>query len=326
MKKIKKLLQIFVLLLIIIPINVFAYSDYVAIGGETIGSEVRSKGVLIVDFYKVNNTFVAKDAGFAVGDIILEVDNKKIDNINTLTSILEEKEGDFKFIVLRNGLRKEINYTLNKDNNGILKTGLYIKDQINGIGTLSFIIPESKIFGSLGHEIIEKNTISKFEIKDGEIYKANVESITKSKNGSAGEKNSSYERNVIFGSIYENETSGIFGVYTGDFSNKELIKVGNEDDIHTGKASIKTVIKDNIIEDFSINIISIDPDSKSKNILFEVTDKKLLEATGGIVQGMSGSPIIQDGKLVGAVNYVIVNDTSKGYGIFITTMLDESEN
>ena len=326
MKFNKKLLHFLILLLLIIPINVFAYSNYVVLGGENIGIEVNSKGVLIVDFYKVNNKYIGKEAGFLVGDIIISVDDEKISDIADLTNKLKNKNGVVKFVVLRNGKEKEIQFNLEKDSNGVVKTGLYIKDKINGIGTLSFIIPESRRFGSLGHEIIEKNTISKFEIKSGEIYKANVFDIVKSRNGQAGEKNSTYERDVVFGEIGENEISGIFGDYLDDFSDKELIEVGDVSDIHTGDAYIKTVIKDDIVEDFSIEILSIDEHNETKNLLFEVTDKTLLKETGGIVQGMSGSPIVQDNKLIGAVNYVIVNDTSKGYGIFITTMLEECEN
>ena len=326
MKFNKKLLQFLILLLLIIPVNVFAYSKYVALGGETIGIEVNSKGVLIVDFYKVNDKYIGKDAGFLVGDIIIALDNEKISNIDDLTRKMNNKNGFVKFLVLRNGKEVNINYKIEKDSNGVLKTGLYIKDRINGIGTLSFIIPESRKFGSLGHEIIEKKTLSKFEINNGEIYKANVFDIVKSRNGQAGEKNSTYERDVVYGEVGENEISGIFGEYLDDFSNKELIEVGDLDDIHTGDAYIKTVINDDVVEKFSIDILSIDSESKTKNLLFEVTDKKLLKETGGIVQGMSGSPIIQDNKLIGAVNYVIVNDTSKGYGIFITTMLEECEN
>lgn len=326
MKFNKKLLQFLILLLLIIPVNVFAYSKYVALGGETIGIEVNSKGVLIVDFYKVNDKYIGKEAGFLVGDIIIALDNENISNIDDLTRKMNNKNGFVKFLVLRNGKEVNINYKIEKDSNGVLKTGLYIKDRINGIGTLSFIIPESRKFGSLGHEIIEKNTLSKFEINNGEIYKANVFDIVKSRNGQAGEKNSTYERDVVYGEVGENEISGIFGEYLDDFSNKELIEVGDLDDIHTGDAYIKTVINDDVVEKFSIDILSIDSESKTKNLLFEVTDKKLLKETGGIVQGMSGSPIIQDNKLIGAVNYVIVNDTSKGYGIFITTMLEECEN
>ena len=327
MNKKSKLLQLLVIIsLVLLPIQTFAYSEKIAVGGETIGIEVHSRGVLVVDFYEVNGKMLAKEAGFQIGDIITKVDGKEINGMESLTEELENKGENINFTVERNGKEKEIKMTLEKDEGDILKTGLYVKDQINGVGTLSYIDPESKIFGSLGHEIIEKSTISKFEIKDGEIYEANVSNIIKSQDGRAGEKNSTYNRDNVYGEIKENEITGIFGKYTDDFSDKELMEVGKVEEIHNGKASIRTVIEDNNVEEFAIDILSINEGSKTKNILFEITDSKLLEQTGGVIQGMSGSPIIQDGKIIGAVNYVIVNDTSKGYGVFITTMLEEGEN
>ena len=130
----------------------------------------------------------------------------------------------------------------------------------------------------------------------------------------------------VDGNISDNDITGIYGTYSENIENMDTIEVGDSNNIKTGKATIKTVIENDVVEEFDINIIGIDTNSKTKNILFEVTDKKLLEKTGGIVQGMSGSPIIQNNKIIGAVNYVIVNDTTKGYGIFITTMLEEGEN
>ena len=160
MEKKRRLLQfVFLLLALFLPLNVLAYSDKVIVGGETIGIEVHSKGVLIVDFYKINDKYIAKDAGFQVGDIITKVSGEEINGIEELTNMLEGRQGEITFTVERNGKEKYINFTLVEDENGILKTGLYIKDQINGVGTLSYIDPNSKIFGSLGHEIIEKSTI-----------------------------------------------------------------------------------------------------------------------------------------------------------------------
>ncbi len=327
MKSKNKLLQFFIVLaLLLFPFNTLAYSDKIVVGGETIGIEVHSKGVLIVDFYEVNGKLIAKDAGFQIGDIITKVDGQVINGIEELMEQLENKQENIKFTVERSGHEKEVLMSLVNDENEILKTGLYIKDQINGVGTLSYIDPASKIFGSLGHEIIEKSTISKFEIKDGQIYEASVSNIIKSTDGRAGEKNSTYNRENVYGEIKENEITGIFGKYTDDFSKRELMEVGKISDIHNGKASIRTVIKDDTVEEFDIQIISINEGSKTKNILFEITDEELLKQTGGVIQGMSGSPILQDGKIIGAVNYVIVNDTSKGYGVFITTMLEEGEN
>ena len=261
-----------------------------------------------------------------IGDIILEVNNNKVNDINSMINLIEKNvDNNISFKVLRNGKEKNVTMGLLKDSNGVLKTGLYVKDKINGIGTLTYIDPKSRVFGALGHEILESNTISKFEIKDGKIYDAYVSGIVKSRNGKAGEKNAVYNKDDVYGVVEANEISGIFGKYSKDISNMDVIKVGKVDDITMGKAYIRTVIDNDKVEDFEINIINLDTNSKTKNILFEITDKRLLERTGGVVQGMSGSPIIQDNKIIGAVNYVIVNDTSKGYGIFITTMLEEGD-
>ena len=325
--KFKNKLHLFILsFLLIIPINCFAYSNYIIPGGQTIGIEVNSKGVLVVGFYEVNNKYISKAAGFEIGDIITKVNNTTVSNIDEMVSEVN-KDSDFKvdFSVLRNKKNVNLNLSLEKDSSGVLKTGLYVKDKINGIGTLTYIDPESKVFGALGHEIIENTTISKFEIKDGIIYEANVSNIVKSRNGKAGEKNAVYNKANIWGQISENELAGIFGTYSENFNVDEKIEVADIDEITSGEAIIRTVIDDNKKEDFKINILHIDTNSKNKNILFEVTDKKLIEKTGGIVQGMSGSPIIQNNKIIGAVNYVIVNDPTKGYGIFIKTMLEEGD-
>ncbi len=324
--KIKNKLQIFLLaLLLIFPLNTFAYSNYVISGGNTIGIEVNSKGVMVVGFYKLNDAYIAKDAGFEVGDVILKVNDKEVSDISSMVTLMGNEEKTINFMVLRNGMKRKVNLKLVKDNDNVLKTGLYVKDKINGIGTLTYIDPKSRVFGALGHEILESNTISKFEIKDGKIYDAYVSGIVKSRNGKAGEKNAVYNKDDVYGVVEANEISGIFGKYSKDISNMDVIKVGKVDDITMGKAYIRTVIDNDKVEDFEINIINLDTNSKTKNILFEITDKRLLERTGGVVQGMSGSPIIQDNKIIGAVNYVIVNDTSKGYGIFITTMLEEGD-
>ena len=322
--KIKNKLQIFLLaLLLIFPLNTFAYSNYVISGGNTIGIEVNSKGVMVVGFYKLNDAYIAKDAGFEVGDVILN--DKEVSDISSMVTLMGNEEKTINFMVLRNGMKRKVNLKLVKDNDNVLKTGLYVKDKINGIGTLTYIDPKSRVFGALGHEILESNTISKFEIKDGKIYDAYVSGIVKSRNGKAGEKNAVYNKDDVYGVVEANEIAGIFGKYSKDISNMDVIKVGKVDDITMGKAYIRTVIDNDKVEDFEINIINLDTNSKTKNILFEITDKRLLERTGGVVQGMSGSPIVQDNKIIGAVNYVIVNDTSKGYGIFITTMLEEGD-
>ena len=316
-------LKILILLLTIIPINVFAYSNNIIASGKTIGIEVNSKGVLVVGFYKIDDKYIAKEAGFQTGDIIRKINNTNIDDIESMIETINNENNEkVDFTIIRDNKEKQLELTLIKDKDDILKTGLYVKDQINGVGTLTYIDPKTKTFGALGHEILENTTAKKFEIRDGKIFDASVSNITKSRNGKAGEKNANYDKMDVDGNISDNDITGIYGTYSENIENMDTIEVGDSNDIKTGKATIKTVIENDVVEEFDINIIGIDTNSKTKNILFEVTDKRLLEKTGGIVQGMSGSPIIQNNKIIGAVNYVIVNDTTKGYGIFITTMLE----
>jgi len=208
----------------------------------------------------------------------------------------------------------------------IIKTGLYVKDTINGIGTLSYIDPNTNIFGSLGHEIIESITKEKFEISEGNIYKAEVSSITKSKNNQTGEKNASIDKTNQEGTIKRNEINGIYGIYESNKDDNQLLEVASKEEIKKGKAYIRTVLESDNVKDYSINIISLDEMDETKNILFEVTDADLINKSGGIVQGMSGSPIIQDDKIIGAVTHVVLDDPEKGYGIFIKNMLEEAEN
>lgn len=324
--KFKNKILLLILLLVIVPINVFAYSNYVIASGETIGIEVNSKGVLVVGFYEVNNEFIAKDAGFQIGDKIISIDGKDVNCINDMVNAIETKnKTEINFKVTREKSQKELTLTMKEDENKVLKTGLFVKDKINGIGTLTYIDPETKRFGALGHEILETTTAQKFEIKDGKIFNATVSNIEKSRDGAAGEKNASYNKSLSTGEIDTNDITGIYGNYQEEISNMERMEVGDENDIALGKANIRTVIKGNDIKDYDINILNIDKSSKTKNILFEIIDNELLEKTGGVVQGMSGSPIVQNNKIIGAVNYVIVNDTKKGYGIFITTMLEEGD-
>ncbi|MBR2248638.1 MAG: PDZ domain-containing protein, partial [Bacilli bacterium] len=232
-----------ILLLIIIPINTFAYSKYIIASGKTIGIEVNSKGILVVGFYKINNEFIAKNAGFRVGDNIIKINNKPVDKIDTMIDIINNKDSNkINFTIIRNKKTENINLNLVEDNSGILKTGLYVKDQINGIGTLTYIDPNTKIFGALGHEIIESSTAKKFEIKDGKIFSDNVSDITKSRSGDAGEKNAEYNKDKVDGNIKDNDITGIYGIYNNTIKDLKTIEVGNIDDIKKGNAIIKTVV------------------------------------------------------------------------------------
>ena len=327
-KKIKNnILLTLIFTLLIIPNYALAYSDYIVAGGENIGIELNSKGVIIVGTYAVNGINPAKEANLRAGDKIIKINDKEVINIEEMLKVIENSsnKSNIKITYLRGNKTNDTSLKLSKSSDNIYKTGLYVKDSISGVGTLTFIDPNTKLFGALGHEIIEKNTGQKLEIKDGKIYSSTVTGITRSDIGKPGEKAARYDSSDIFGNVKENTTSGIFGNYTSTIPDKKLYKVAKENDIKTGNATIFTVIDGNTIESFAINILRINKNT-TKNILFEITDSNLLRNTGGIVQGMSGSPIIQDNFIVGAVTHVVVDDPTKGYGIFITTMLEEAEN
>ena len=327
-KKLKLQIIFPLLILFIIPQSVFAYSKYIVPGGETIGIEVNSKGVLVVGFYEVDSKYIGKDAGFLIGDTITEINNTKVNNIDEMVDAVNEEadsNNQLDVTIIRNGKSSNLTLDMICDSDAVCKTGLYVKDEITGIGTLTYIDPKTTIFGALGHEITERTTGERFEIKDGKIFKATVTDNTKSENGSPGEKNATYDESVTYGKINSNEESGIFGKYSSELLDTEALEVGTKDDVKKGEAIIRTVINGNEIKEYTINILNINKDSDIKNILFEITDEELLKETGGVIQGMSGSPIIQNNKIIGAVTHVIVSDAKKGYGIFITTMLEEGD-
>lgn len=309
------------------PNIVFAYSKQIIVGGENIGINIQSKGILVVGFYKVNGKTIKSSPEIKVGDYIIKVAGTEINSINELTNAIEKNLNEEKIdiTILRDG--KEINSTLSLllDKN-MYKTGLYVKDSLSGIGTLTYIDPNSKIFGALGHEIIESNSNKKIEVKTGSIFESKVTEIKKSSDGAPGEKKAKLNNAQIYGEISKNTRYGLFGDYKKTLPNKNLIEVAEKEEVKVGEAKILTTLSDNQIKEYTINITKINEYNKIKNIYFEVTDESLLSETGGIVQGMSGSPIIQNNKIIGAVTHVIVDNVKTGYGIFITTMLEEGEN
>ena len=322
----KKFPLFMLILTILLPIQVFAYSDYILASGENIGIELKSNHIIIVGSYNIGSHNPLTENGLVIGDQILKVNGEAVTTVAELQNIVSQNKQDtIKITYLRGNTEYTKNIKLYLED-GTYKTGLYVRDTIRGVATLTYIDVENKTFGALGHEILEKSTKSKFDTRDGTIFSSTVTGIIKSQDGSPGEKSARSDSTQVYGNVLKNTTSGIFGNYTTTIPKSKLYKVATSDEINLGKAKILTVINDNDIQEFDINILKINKNSSTKNILFEVTDETLLEKTGGIVQGMSGSPIIQGNNIIGAVNFVLVDKTNKGYGIFITTMLEETEN
>ena len=330
-KKIKNNLFMLILTILIIPEFVLAYSSHIIAGGENIGIELNSKGVIIVGTYEVDGKNPAKEAGLNTGDKIIEINNNSINSINDMLSIIENDSNKSNIIITYQRGNKKDSTTLNlvKEDDNIYKTGLYVKDSITGVGTLTFIDPNTKLFGALGHEITESTTGKILEIADGSIFDSTVIGITPSSDGEPGEKNATFNIKSVDGNILKNTNKGIFGEYTNSINNNNnnIYKVANLEDINLGNAKILTVLDGDKIGEYSINILKVsNTKDHIKNIMFEITDEDLLKKTNGIIQGMSGSPIIQNDYIIGAVTHVVVDNPHKGYGILITNMLEEAEN
>ena len=325
--KIKKIFLNILISFIIIPINVYAYSSKVILGGNNIGIEVKTKGILVVGFYEIDGKMPAESSNLKAGDYIVKINNNKINTISDFTNEINKDEDKEQLDITykRNNKEYETKLDLVKKDNEY-KTGLYVKDKINGIGTLTFIDPNTKKFGALGHEIVSKETNEILNIDDGFIYYSYITGITKSNNGTPGEKDADYDKEKKYGDITKNTNKGIFGNYTDKVIDDNLYEVASNDEIKEGKATMFTVIDENTIQSFDIEIEKLNYNDSIKNIVFKITDKNLLNTTGGIIQGMSGSPIIQNNKIIGAVTHVIVNDPTKGYGIFISNMLKEIDD
>ena len=306
------------LLLLFIPTLVYAYSSYIIASGENIGIKVNSKGVLVVGKYPINGKFLSNN--IEVGDTIISVSS-----IDDFTNQINNSNCDLLNIrYLRGTNEYETTLDLLYDN-GICKTGLYVKDSIIGIGTLTYIDPNTKKFGALGHEILTKETNKIFDTNKGTIFDSEVISIEKSRNGIPGEKNARYYSDKIQGNVLKNTKQGIFGDYISDIDSNKLYKVAQPNEIKKGNAKIRTVIEGNIVKEYNITITNLVYDQNIKNIYFDIIDEELLNKTGGVIQGMSGSPIIQGDYIIGAVTHVVIDNPKKGYGIFITNMLEEME-
>ena len=316
---------VFLCIMIMSPVSVLAYSSEVILGGETIGIDIKSEGIMVIGFYKINGKYHKSD--LIEGDVITKVEGVDISSIEDLSKELENNINKEKINITykRNNTLKETDIELFLED-GMYKTGLYVKDGITGIGTLTFIDPATNIYGALGHEVLESNTSKIVEVKEGSIFRNEITSIDESTDGNPGSKNAKFYYNDKYGDINKNTKFGIYGTYTDEYDNTNLIEIGEPNEVKIGKATIYTVLDGENVEEFEIDITKINENSEIKNISFEITDKKLLEQTGGVVQGMSGSPIVQNGKLIGAVTHVITDNVTTGYGLFITTMLEESES
>ena len=302
-------------------------------GGDAIGIKIQTDGLVVVDTYHVatenGDINPAKVAGVMKGDVIVAVNGQKISTVaeykEQLVKSSDEKNlsltinrhGDIHNIVIKPVISQE----------GVVTTGLYLRDKLAGIGTLTYIDPKSRKYGALGHEIIDQDTNQLVKIHKGEIINSNVTSVRKAKSGKPGEKIADILFDEHLGTLEKNNHFGIYGFIESEMAaSRQQLPIAFVKEVKKGPAQILTVLEGDKVEAFDIEIIETMSQSQKavKGLKYVVTDERLLERTGGIVQGMSGSPIIQDGKIIGAVTHVLVHDSTLGYGIYIEWMLQES--
>lgn len=297
-------------------------------GGMSFGVRLLGEGVCVVGLSDVTvggkNICPAAEAGLKPGDLILEVGGKKVRTVEDFKKAVEETAGGTVNISYkREGKAFSAAITTRKADDGRFVAGMWVRDSASGIGTVTFIDPETGAFGALGHGICDGESGTLLPLSRGVVTDAVITGIEKGQKGTPGELRG-YLKSEKKGVLDKNTGCGIFGLLV-EAPKAEAIPIALSSKVHTGAATIRCALENGKIEEYQIEITEIHGQSENKSFTVKVTDEALLAKTGGIVQGMSGSPIIQDGKLIGAVTHVMINDPTRGYGVFIENMLNAAE-
>ncbi len=307
-------------------------------GGQSIGVKLQSAGIIVVGHHLVQSSDEKQSPGemadVRVGDVIIKINDKSIHNIKEVAELVNEAGRKKQVMNLKiNRGKSELNIKMkpaldSKEN--VYRMGLYIRDSAAGVGTLTFFDPKHRVYGALGHIISDTDTGQPITVGGGEIVHSNVTSIDKGENGDPGQKRAIFSNHsATIGSISKNTPFGIFGKMPKVPENgliKDALQIGLSEQVKEGPAEILTVVEGQKVEKFHIEIKNVIKQRypATKGMIIKVTDPRLLEKTGGIVQGMSGSPIIQNNRIIGAVTHVFVNDPTSGYGCFIEWMLRDA--
>lgn len=303
-------------------------------GGFAFGIRMHTQGVIVVGMSDIQkgtqNLNPAKDAGLKIGDVLISLDDMPVTQNSDIKNYIEECGGnEVKLTVIREG--SEMDFYLSpvkSDYDGGFKAGIWVRDSSAGIGTMTYYDPETLGFGGLGHAVCDIDTGKIMPLFSGEIVDVNISGVNIGQSGKPGELKGSFTGDEPLGQLYINSEAGIFGVLSEPVIDSELVPIAMRQEIHPGPAQIYSTISGNKPQPFDIEIekVNYSDATVSKNMIIKVVDTQLMSLSGGIVQGMSGSPIIQDGQLVGAVTHVFVNDPTRGYGIFAENMEKVLEN
>lgn len=305
-------------------------------GGQSVGVMMDVKGVLVVGLEEIECTDGTAvnpglSAGLQIGDSILSIDGQKVDSAEDVQTVLNKLKKDVRLEISRKGKKEMLSIQpVKAKGDGQYKIGVWVRDRTAGLGTMTYYNPENKSFGALGHAITEAATGDLLSLRNGKLLHTRVESVKQGKSGDPGEiRGIFYEADAPWGDLKQNTEYGIFGTLGEGAENPyypEPVSIGYQGDVEKGKAYLLTTLDGNQMGKYEVEIEQVQHQQKqgTKSFVVHVTDPDLLEKTGGIVQGMSGSPIIQNGKLIGAVTHVFVNDPERGYGVFIQWMLQQT--
>ena len=287
--------------------------------GQVVGLEIGDDTVTVAAYDDVLGAG-AKAAGLRIGDEILQIDGHQIDSAEDIREVLSRSDGTVDVRVCREGDEKTISLAPEITREGP-KLGVYLRCGVTGIGTVTFYDPDTGTFGTLGHGV-NNGSGKTARLEKGSVYRASILSVKRGLAGDPGQLRGAFQSTDRIGSLHSNTVRGVFGRVDIPWRGAPI--PADSSGVKPGEAVIRSTVSGDTVREYSVEIVKIYPGDRAdgRNMLLRVTDPALLEATGGIVQGMSGSPIIQDGKLVGAVTHVLVNDPTTGYGIFIENMLD----
>ena len=319
MKRILRSIFVLFLLFASLPVQTFAAELLIPVG-KVIGLQLQDETLTVAAFDDALGSY-AKDAGLKIGDEILKINSTRVSSTADVKTALSQC-GPQVALTVRRGEKVSTLQLSPKQTDDGPKLGIYLRQGIAGIGTVTFYDPDTGLFGTLGHGVNDAKG-SLLTMKQGIAFEAEVLSVRKGKCGEPGQLKGDADMVDVLGPLLKNTPQGVFGITKVPWKG-EPMPAASYGEIRTGSAAIRSTVDGDTAQEYSVEIMKIYPQDRSdgRNFLIKVKDPKLLEITGGIVQGMSGSPIIQDGKLVGAVTHVLVNDPTMGYGIFIENMLD----
>lgn len=312
-----------------VTVNVIPKTTVIPVG-KAIGMKLYTEGVLVVGMSEIEGKKPYENSGIETGDKIIEVDNNQIDNTDELIECVNNSNGkELEIKYISDNEEKTTSIEPVKTSSNEYKLGLWVRDAAAGVGTLTFYEPSTGEFGALGHGINDVDTYELIDIASGELVTTDIIDIVKGEDGSPGEIRGTIDNGISLGNIYKNTGFGIYGnidnVAKLNLTQYKEYEVANRSEITTGKAEILCELENGKTQSYEIEIqrLFLENNENNKSMLIKVTDEELIEKTGGIIQGMSGAPIIQNGKFIGAVTHVLVNDAKTGYAVFGDLMIKQ---